>query len=92
MAAKKRPIHPLRAEEVREKIRATLLVKRLEEHALVSKLSEDFEKCEMTDSQVRAALGLLAKIVPNVAEQKLEVSGPNGGPVRVIATPTDVAL
>jgi hypothetical protein len=72
MAARKTKLHQNRIEEMREKIRATLLIKRLENHALAEKLSGDFQKLEMTDGQVRAALGLLNKILPNTAEVKQE--------------------
>jgi hypothetical protein len=53
-------------EMVREKIRASQLVNRLQDHA--------FGKVEMTRSQVDAAQFLLNKIIPN-PPQKLEHSG-----------------
>ncbi len=65
MAARKKPLHPNRIQEMREKIRATLLVNKLEDHVL--------NEATLTDSQVRAALGLLAKVIPNVSETKAEV-------------------
>jgi hypothetical protein len=55
----KRLLNPARAEEVRQKIRATLLVKSLEDHVLEGK--------ELSASQVTAALGLLKKAVPDLA-------------------------
>jgi hypothetical protein len=81
MAARLNPRHQT---AVREKIRSTQLVKRLENHAL-GKL-----KTEMTDSQVRASLGLLAKCVPDL--QRVELTGEGGGPVAVRATSTDEKL
>jgi hypothetical protein len=54
-----RLLSPARAEEIREKIRATLIVKKLEDHIL--------EAQEMSPSQVTAALGLLKKAVPDLA-------------------------
>lgn len=51
---------------VRDKIRASQLVNRLQDHAL--------GKLEMTRSQVAAAEFLLNKIIPN-PPQKLEHSG-----------------
>ena len=73
MAARKKPLHPLRVEEMREKIRATLLINRLENHAFAKPSDENLEDCTMTDSQVRAALGLLGKVLPNVSETKGEI-------------------
>lgn len=80
MAARSKPLHPNRIEEMREKIRATLLINRLENHAITPKTAPNFAECEMTDGQVRAALGLLNKILPNVAEikQETELSGELG--------------
>ena len=72
MAARKKQLHPNRIEEMREKIRATLLINRLENHVVTSKTASNFAEVEMTDGQVRAALGLLNKILPNVAEIKQE--------------------
>lgn len=57
---------------VREKIRATLLVKKLEDHVLGSQ--------ELAATQVTAALGLLKKCVPDLARS--EVTGEGGGPVK----------
>jgi hypothetical protein len=57
-ASRIRTLHPARAEEVREKIKATLIIIKLENHIL--------ENVEMTSSQVTAALGLLRKSVPDL--------------------------
>jgi len=57
---------------VRDKIRATLLVKALEDHVFGSR--------EMAATQVTAALGLLKKCVPDVARS--EVTGEDGGPIK----------
>jgi hypothetical protein len=73
MAARTNPLHPKRIEEMREKIRATLLIKRLEDHSLAAKNDENLEEKVMSDSQVRAALGLLGKVLPNVSESKNEI-------------------
>lgn len=69
-----RTLSPARAEEIREKIRATLIVKALEDHVLEAK--------EMTPSQVSAALGLLKKSVPDLGA--ITLSGPDGGPVETV--------
>jgi len=60
-------LHPARAEEVREKIKSTLIVNKLENHIL--------EGAEMSASQVSAALGLLRKSVPDLSaiEHKGEI-------------------
>lgn len=59
MAARKHLLNPARAEEVRQKIRASLLVKKLEDHVIDDK--------ELSASQVSAALGLLKKSIPDLA-------------------------
>lgn len=82
MAARKKQMHPIRVEEMRDKIRATLLINKLENYALADEMSTEHEE-RMTDGQVRAALGLLNKIIPNVTETKNEHSGPNGGLIPV---------
>ncbi len=82
MAARQKPLHPIRIEEMRQKIRATLLINRLEDHALGKITDENYDESGMTDSQVRAALGLLGKVLPNVSETKTELTGPQGGPVQ----------
>jgi len=63
VGAHKKLLHPARAEEVRQKIRATLLIKKLEDHVL--------EDGDMNPSQVTAALGLLKKSVPDLAAIEL---------------------
>ncbi len=70
----KRALNPARAEEIREKIRATLIVKALEEHVLNGK--------EMSSSQVSAGLGLLKKAVPDLGA--IELTGKGGGSVRFV--------
>jgi len=67
---------------VRDKIRASQLVNRLEDHAL--------GKVEMSATQVQAALGLLKKCVPDLSAQ--EHSGSGGGPVVLTLTNSDGAL
>lgn len=66
MAARLRPRHQ---DEVREKIRASQLVNRLEDHVLGD--------VDMKPTQVTAALGLLKKCVPDMTENKtdLDVGG-----------------
>ncbi len=66
MAARLRAKHQ---DEIREKIRASQLVNRLENHVL--------GEVEMKPTQVTAALGLLKKCVPDMTENKtdLDVGG-----------------
>lgn len=64
---------------VRQRIQTTQIVKRLTDHTL-GKL-----KIEMTDSQVRAGLGLLKKTLPDL--QSIEHGGSiggDGGPKRIV--------
>lgn len=71
MAARKRRIN--HDPKTIEKIRATQLIKRLEEHVL--------GEVEMGSTQVTAALGLIKKVVPDQAATQHEISGPDGGPI-----------
>lgn len=73
MAARLRSKHQ---DEVREKIRASQLVNRLEDHVL--------GEVEMTNTQVSAALGLLRKCVPDL--QATELSGDPESPVSTSLT------
>lgn len=68
-------LHPARAEEVREKIKATLIVNKLEKHIL--------EGDEMSSTQVSAALGLLRKSVPDLSSVDVQGSGDNGEHVHI---------
>lgn len=68
MAARKRRIQV--DPKTKDKIRSTLLIKRLEEHILGD--------VDMANTQVTAALGLLKKVVPDQAATSHEISGPNG--------------
>lgn len=67
----KKLLSPARAEEVRQKIRAALLVKKLEDHVITGE--------ELSASQVSAALGLLRKAVPDLAA--VTVSGDPDNPI-----------
>jgi hypothetical protein len=62
MAARNKAWTP---DRVRERIQASMLANRLADHA--------FGKCEMSNTQVTAALGLLKKCVPDLAS--IEHSG-----------------
>ena len=57
----------IREEEYRASIDAEGLIRVLSAHALGTE--------DMTDTRVRAALGLLKKVLPDVTEGSMEVSG-----------------
>lgn len=62
-------------EEVRQKIKASQLINRLQDHI--------FSEVDMTKTQVSAALGLLKKVVPDL--QAMQVSGDADNPLTVIS-------
>lgn len=70
----KRLLHPARAEEVRQKIRANEIIQSLEDHILNGK--------DMGASQVSAALGLLKKSIPDLAA--VELSGDADRPMKLV--------
>lgn len=78
MAATKRNamLRPETAEQLRNQIRATQIVKRLAAFALGENDPQNNKPIEMTPHQVTAALGLLRKSVPDLAsiEQHIEDS------------------
>jgi hypothetical protein len=74
MAARLSPQHDART---REKIQTSQLVNRLNAFAL-----DQTESVRMTSDQVRAALGLLRKTIPDLAVTAH--TGPDGGPVLII--------
>lgn len=65
-----RTLHPARVEEIREKIKSTLIINKLENHIL--------DGVEMSSSQVTAALGLLRKAVPDLSATELTGGGEDG--------------
>ena len=71
MAARK--LRPKHTDEIRNKIRASQLVNRLENHV--------FGKVEMNSTQVTAALGLLKKCVPDI--QAVTHSGDENNPIEM---------
>jgi hypothetical protein len=56
-----------------EKIRSSQILNRLIDHVLGEN--------EMTSSQVSAGLGLIKKILPDLAAVQQEISGPDGSPI-----------
>jgi hypothetical protein len=73
MAARKQLFHP---EEVKQKIQASQLINRLQNFALLDVTDPDFAKKAMSGDQVRAAFGLLSKVVPDL--KAIEHSGNAG--------------
>jgi hypothetical protein len=73
MAARKQLFHP---DEVKQKIQASQLINRLQNFALLKMGDEDAASKMMTSDQVRAAFGLLDKVVPSL--KAIEHSGDVG--------------
>ena len=73
MAARKQLFHP---DEVKAKIQASQLINRLQNFALLDVSDPDFAKKAMSGDQVRAAFGLLDKVVPSL--KAIEHSGDVG--------------
>lgn len=75
MAARTRKIR--HDESTREKIRGSQLVNRLQYHILgeVDPSNPKAGKVEMSTSQVNAAVGLLRKVLPDLAATDLHVKG-----------------
>ena len=72
-------LNPKQDERTRSAIRTTQLVKRLQAFALSEKDDAD-QKVEMTADQVRAALGLIKKTLPDLSSTIL--NGDEANPVR----------
>lgn len=79
MAARKRLYHP---DEVREKIKTTLLINRLMQHVKGKRLMEK--------SQVTAALGLLKKTLPDLSSIDATHKGDSAHPL--VISSSDGAL
>lgn len=71
MAARLSPKHDALT---REKIRTTQLVKRVEGFALSEPDPQTGKPIQMSDAQVRAALGLLKKSLPDLSSTQIEGS------------------
>ena len=70
MAARKKPMHPAKIENMKEKIKTTLLINLLQNHAL--------EDNEVNNSRIDAAKFLLSKVIsnaPTVTENETKISG-----------------
>jgi hypothetical protein len=58
-----------------EKIKAGLIINRLEKHIFNHPGKRTYLADDMTQSQVTAALGLIRKVHPDLAAQKVDLSG-----------------
>ena len=72
MASRINPLSQPKLDEMRKRIKATLLLKALEDHVL--------NGSEMKASQIRAAETLLRKVVPDLSN--VQVTGEGGGAVQ----------
>lgn len=76
-------LNPRQDERARSAIQTTQLCKRLNSFALgENDPCYPDKKLEMTSDQVRAALGLLKKTIPDLAVTAH--TGPDGGPVMIV--------
>lgn len=73
---------PLHDEKTKRLIQASQLLNRLISHAN--------GEIEMTQSQVNAAKIVIGKAIPDL--KAVELTGEGGGPVRIIASGTDVSI
>ena len=67
-----RPMGRLHQEDVRAKIQTSQLVNRLTDHV--------FGRVELSASQVTAAMGLIKKVLPDLAA--VQHTGADGGPIQ----------
>ena len=74
MAARKGQLTETKLDEMRRRIRVTLLLKKLEDHAL--------GESEMSATQIRAAETVLRKAMPDLSTVAL--TGEDGGPVQSV--------
>ncbi len=74
MAARKGQLTETKLDEMRRRIRTTLLLKKLEDHAL--------GESEMSATQIRAAEAVLRKAMPDLSTVAL--TGEDGGPVQSV--------
>ncbi len=73
MAARKKPLHPVKIENMKEKIKTTLLIKMLQDHAL--------EDNGASNSRIDAAKFLLNKVMSNapvITETDMNMNGSVG--------------
>lgn len=75
-------LNPHQDERCRSAIKTTALLQRLNGYALEQADPQTGQPILMSDGQIRAALGLLRKTMPDLAVTTH--TGPDGGPVLVI--------
>ena len=71
-----RPMGKLHQDDVRKKIQVSLLIKKLEKHAL-----EDSDETEISSSKMRAIQILLSKSLPDLSS--IQISGDDNQPLVV---------
>lgn len=67
------------AERTKDRIRAVALIDRLQAFSLEELDPRTQKRVEMNNAQVRAALGLINKVLPDV--KAVELSGPDGAAI-----------
>lgn len=82
MAKSSARLNPRHQDLVRAKIQASVIINRLQDCVT--------GKVELTAIQVQAARILLDKSVPSLSST--ELTGTDGGPLRIVATQTDETL
>ena len=75
-------LNPKQDERCRSAIKTTALLQRLNGFALEEHDTQTGRPIVMSDTQVRAALGLLRKTMPDLAVTSH--TGPDGGPVLIV--------
>ena len=75
MAIRKQLFHP---DDVKKKIQVSQLINRLQTHAITDYAAEGCTATPMLHSQVRAAFGLLDKVVPSLKAVEHTGTGING--------------
>lgn len=78
-------------DKCKEKIKTGMLIKRLQDYGLADMTQQNFANKAMLPAQVKAALGLLAKVMPDLQRTQLE-GGDADKPVRVAREMSDDEL
>lgn len=78
-------------DKCKEKIKTGMLIKRLQDYAVADVTTQNFPAKVMMPAQVKAALGLLAKVMPDLQRTQLE-GGDADKPVRVAREMSDDEL
>ena len=71
--------------ELRQRIKAVKLINRLQDFALRDLTVEEWVKPPMSETQVRTALGLLKKVLPDLANVEHSTEDGEGFVIKVVA-------